>query len=212
MAVTNRWGANDYVRTVLGVLLLIISALAFFNVFYYNDFSIVFWFCYLSLPLVGIGILTNSSALVKSQLYILAIPDFIWTVEFVSHLINGRSILGFVDYLFLAGDVLPKIVTLQHIIALPIIFYSLVLLKNKETGSWKISVAQLSVVYLLTLIFTSPDANVNCVYDICGYFSLNLGAWYVLLWFAVSFLMVYISRKIFIKSHELFRNFFNITT
>ncbi len=204
--------ANYYIRISLGILLLVISVLAFFNAFYYHSPSIIFWFCYLSVPLAGIGILTNNATLVKSQLYILAIPDLIWTIDFVYYLINGHSLLGIVDYLFAAESILPKIVTMQHMITIPIIFYSLVLLKNKEGSSWKISVCQLAIVYLLTRIFTAPEANINCAYNLCGHFSLNLGISYVVLWFAISFLMVYISRKIFIKAHWLFRRLFNIIT
>ncbi len=208
----NQKKANHYVRITLGIFLVIIGILAFFNVFYYGDISIIFWFCYLSVPLAGVGILLNNSTLVKSQLYILAIPDLIWTIDLIYYLLNGRSFLGIIDYLFLPGHILPKIVTLQHIITVPIMFYSLILFKNEKTESWKISIFQVMLVFILTKIFTSQEANINCVYNLCGSLYANLGMLYPFLWFAMSFLMIYISRIAFIKSHRFFTKFFKITS
>lgn len=192
--------------------MLFIGALALFNAFYYKNPSVIFWFCYLSIPLVGIGILTQDASLVKSQLYLLAIPDLFWTIDFIYSLFAGHSLWGFVDYLFEAGVILPKIVTMQHIITLPIIFYSLVLLKNEDKDSWKISIFQLIIVYLLTIIFTLPADNINCAYHLCGHFSINFGIFYPTFWFLAYLLMIYLSRKIFINAHGIFRKFFNILT
>lgn len=200
---------NYSVRIFLGVFLLAIGALAFFNAFYYNNSPIIFWFCYLCVPLAGLGILINNPTIVKSQLYILAIPDLIWVTDFFYFLINGHSLLGIVDYLFKAGDFLPKLVTMQHLIAIPIMFYSLVILKNKDRSAWKISLIQVTIVYFITRIFTAPQTNVNCVYDMCGNISLNLGGGiYPLIWFIGMFLMIYISREMFIKLHRMFGGLF----
>jgi hypothetical protein len=210
--VVNRSKTNHHVRIALGVFLLILGALGIFNALYYHSFSMIFWFCFLSVPLVGIGLLISSTALIKSQLYILAIPDLVWCIDFFYYLFNGHSLLGIVDYFFTTTSILPKIITLQHIILVPIIFYSLVLLKNKEENSWKISIFQLIIIFILARIFTSPDVNINCVYNLCGNFSINLNMVYVLFWFTITFLMVYISRKIFIGAHKIFRKFFDITS
>ncbi len=199
-----------YLKTILGILLLVLGGLALFNAFRAQNFSIIFWFCYLSVPLVGIGILKNNLTIIKSQLYILAIPDLIWTFDFLYWVFNQHSLFGIVDYLFVPGDILPKIVTFQHIIAIPIIFYSLILLKNKKTDSWKISVLQVTIVYLLTRFLTPLEDNINCAYTFCGNVSLNLGKWYILLWFILSFLMIYVSRRLFENSHIFFRKFLKI--
>lgn len=194
---------RNKILTVLGVFFLVVGIVAIFNAFLFSEASILFWFCYVSLPVAGIGLLARNASLIKSQLYILAIPDLIWTIDFASYLINHQSLLGVVDYVFMPGFILPKIVTLQHLIAVPIMFYTLILLKTKRDNSWKISVFQVFVMYLITRFLTLRNENINCVYDLCGKYYLNLSdKLYPVLWFFVALLMIYISRKIFIKLYE----------
>ena len=191
----------NVILSMLGILLILISIAAFFNVFYlssaYDPYGI-FWVCFSAVPIVGIGVLLKKTSILKSQLYILAIPDLIWTVDFISYIANGKSLFGIVDYFFIESLIIPRMVTLHHLIIVPVIFYATLVLDHKKENSWKISIVQLTLIFFLTRIFTSSEVNINCVYDFCGRFSLNIPYIYPILWFSGAFFMVYMTRKIFI--------------
>ena len=96
---------NDYILSFLGILLILISIGAFFNVFYlssaYDPYG-AFWICFSAVPIVGIGLLFRKTSIIKSQLYILAIPDLIWMIDFISYIIRGSSFFGIADYFSLS--------------------------------------------------------------------------------------------------------------
>ncbi|MBI2628612.1 hypothetical protein HYW74_00840 [Candidatus Pacearchaeota archaeon] len=52
----------------------------------------------------------------------------------------------------------------------------------------------MAMMFLLTRIFTSKEVNINCVYNLCGEYSLMISdKIYPVLWFIAGFLMIYIT-------------------
>lgn len=182
-----------------GIMLILFGITAFFNAFYFGKPYLIFWICYLSLIIIGIGLIARKTFLIKSQLYILAIPDMIWVIDFISIIIFQKSVFGVADYFFSSGPLLAKIVSVQHIFVIPIIFYAVAVLKFKKEQSWKISLIQLILFYFASLVFTPPSANINCAHSSCVGILNFQTPFYPLIWFALSFLMVYVSRAIFIS-------------
>ena len=172
----------------IGFLFILIGLLAIIVSIYYNKTYQVFWFCYAGLIIMGIGVLINNYYVVASQIYILAIPNLVWSIDFFYALINGHSLFGIVDYVFTAGPYLPKILAMQHLISIPLGIYVIKDIKVKDAGSWVLSVFQIVLIYIITKTSTLEEFNINCAYHPCGNFAF--GEFYSVVWFAAFFIMI----------------------
>lgn len=186
---------NSRVVEVIGIVLVVIGAMSFFNsVFILNNSGQVFWFCYSALFLSGIGILRKDGVMVVSQLNILLIPLIIWNIDFFYFIIVGRPLLGITNYFFVSGLSLGKVLTLQHVITIPLTLFCLYLIKVMERCAWKLSLIQIFIFYFLSLLLTDPLQNVNCVFRFCGQISpIPL---YPLAWFGGFVVMILVSNYI----------------
>ena len=180
---------------VVGILYILVGLLAFYNSFIYGRAEEIFWFCYFSMILIGIGLLTKNVSLVASQIYILLIPDLVWTIDFIAYLLRDAPFLGIVDYFFVPGrPFLMNAVTLQHLFTIPLVLYFFKHARVPRQDVWFISCIQVAIIYVLTKIFTNPITNVNCVYQFCG--NLQLNSNYMLWWFGAFFLMIFCAHEI----------------
>lgn len=181
---------------IIGVLFITWGIAAIINTLYRDDLAPILWLCYIGIILLGIGALKKDSFLITSQINILAVPLIFWTIDFFSFLINGKTLLGIVDYYFIPGPVIGKIISSQHLFTIPLSFYAIYLIKLKRTDAWKISFIQLILIFLATRIFTDPGENVNCVFSSCLNFTVS---YYPLMWFVLTFLMVLLINFLIIK-------------
>lgn len=185
---------------IIGIVLIAIGAFAIgYYGLYLGEVDSIFWFCYLCLIILGFGILAENGDIVISQLNILTIPAIIWTVDFAYLLVMKHSLLGITDY-FWAENTIQKIVSLQHIVTIPLAFYALSGIKVKKTGMWKFSFLQAIVIYGLTWFLTDVNNNVN--YAFRPFFNFNFGEFYPLVWLAVAFLGVFITNFFIIRFAE----------
>lgn len=185
---------GNVILTSMGIVYLALSIIAIFNAFYYHRPHQVFWFCYTGMFLIGIGFLGHERTLIQTQLYLLLIPDAVWTVDFLSYLIQGESALGIVDYFFAPAPWSAKIVTLQHLTTIPLGIYFFYHRGIVRKPLWIIVWFQLVLLYGLTRFATEVEENVNCIYAPCG--TLVLPGPYTVWWFALSFLMVYATHRL----------------
>ncbi len=181
---------------IIGVLFITWGIAAIINTLYRDDLAPILWLCYIGIILLGIGALKKDSFLITSQINILAVPLIFWTIDFFSFLINGKTLFGIVDYYFIPGPVIGKIISSQHLFTIPLSFYAIYLIKLKRTDAWKISFIQLILIFLATRIFTDPGENVNCVFSSCLNFTVS---YYPLMWFVSTFLMVLLINFLIIK-------------
>ncbi|MEM3074560.1 MAG: hypothetical protein QW727_01305 [Candidatus Pacearchaeota archaeon] len=170
------------------------------SIIYYKNYSSIFWLCYTGIAIILIGILKRNSSLILSQVIILAIPDFLWGIDFFSIVISGDSLLNLARGFFIEERFLKKFVAIQHLFTIPLSIYSLYILKVKS--SWKVlvfSFVQLEIFFWLTKYFALERANINCVYYSCA----NIGwgadiyplAWIVTM-FGFSLLVYFIIKNI----------------
>jgi len=191
---------------LIGAIVLFVGILGIFNSFYFDRAYDLFWFCYLGSILLGIGIIFRNITLIKSQFYILIIPDIIWSIDFLVHLIRGKSIFGIVDYFFVETRWIVKIVSLQHIYSIPLVILAVFLIGKAiktENRALLMSFIQITFTYLATTIFTPPEANINCAYRLCGSIVLSPN-YYPLLWFAASLIMLFLTRSLVNKILQSF--------
>lgn len=180
--------------TVLGSLYLLLSVLAIFNAFYYGRPHDVFWSCYLGMFLIGVGLLAHERTLVQSQLYILFIPDLIWSLDFMTHLISGTSVFGLVDYFFNPGPISARLVSLQHLTTVPLGVYFFYKWGITRAPVWVLSWFQLLLLYVFIRFLTPASVNVNCAYRLCG--AAMSTSLYPLWWIVGTLGMVYVTHRV----------------
>ena len=155
------------------------------------------WLSYICLILLSIGILKKNSSLVASQVAIIGIPYVFWNIDFFHHLFTNSSLFGITDFFFESGYLIGKIIALQHVFNLPLSIYSIYLIGINRTDFWKISIFQVTMAFLISRAITTPEENVNCVFQNCANF--DLGFPYVIEWFVSYILMILITNWFLVK-------------
>ena len=183
---------------LIGFFYLLFGVSAIVNTIYQNNSAPLLWFCYVGMILLGIGALRKDSLLVASQLNILAIPLIVWTIDLIYGLIMGQTLFGVVDYFFLPGPLLGKIISLQHLFTIPLGIYLLFLVKLKRKDAWKLSFVTLIILFFITRFFTAEFYNINCVYKPCMNFNFGTSI-YPIVWFFVSFVGVFLTNSFIVK-------------
>jgi len=181
---------KELTLNIIGWTFFIFGIVAFFNSAYLlGNYSQVLWFCYLALLMMGIGILKRSSYIVMAQIYILFIPVLVWNIDFFYHLFFSQPLWGITDYFFIYNDIsLGKIVSFQHFFSLPLALYSVYLMKRKRFDEWKLSIVEITILFVITKLFTDPIENINCVFRQCV--DLYIGLPYHITWFILYFLVI----------------------
>ena len=151
----------------LGIVYILLSALAFYNALKYPGFTGILWFSYTAFVLVGVGLLTRNSYLLGSQLNIIMLPYLFWTVDFFYVLITNQSLFGITDYFFASEPLINQIVSIQHIFIVPIVLFGIYLLKIKRNDFWKLSAAQVVIFFFLSRLFSTSTENINCAFENC---------------------------------------------
>lgn len=196
------WMREKLILNFMGVFFLALGIISIVNTLYMGfvfnaGLANILWFCYVAMILLGIGILRRDKFIVVSQISILAIPLLFWNIDFFYFIINGRSLFNIVDYFFIPGISLGKIISLQHLLTIPLAGYAIYLMKLDTKESWKIGVAELFILFFITRLMTNPIENVNCVFENCANF--DFGFYYPLQWFIAMFLMVYVTNWVIVK-------------
>ena len=174
---------------VLGLFFILISIIAITYAIFNGKLYQLFWICYIAILLIGIGILTNNSYLIITQINILFIPLIIWNIDF-SYLITTKTPLwGITDYFFVwQNSAIGKFISLQHVYTIPLALLALYFIKIKRKDTWKISLLEITLIFILTKIFTAEQQNINCVFNSC--IPLNTHLPYNFTWFICFFIII----------------------
>ncbi|MEN7982728.1 MAG: hypothetical protein ABFQ65_04755 [Nanoarchaeota archaeon] len=185
---------NKLIVFVLGIYFFSLGILAIINTLISKNYFGILWICYFGLLFVGIGMLMRNSSFILSQLNLLIIPLIFWNIDFFYRLITGNPFFGITDYLFVGQKTLGNFITLQHIYIIPFALYAIYLIKLKRTDAWKISFLEISLIFLLSLLFSPAEKNVNCIFNSCVSFVNVSGIWYHLFWIFLVFIMILITN------------------
>ena len=185
---------------VIGIIFLVFGISAIINTILKTETGLapILWMSYISLILIGIGVLRKNSSLVASQVVIIGIPYILWNIDFFHYLFNKESLLGITDYFFEPGPLIGKIISLQHLFNLPLSIFSIYLIKLENKSYWKLSLFQITIIFFITRLATTYEQNVNCVYQNCANF--DFGIWYPLQWFLSYIMMILITSFLLNKS------------
>src|SRR3989344_5697645 len=159
---------NKDFLNIIGIILLTLGILAVIISLTTREPAHVLWFCYISLILIGIGMMSNNSILIARQLNIITIPAIFWNIDFFYIMLTNKPLWNITNYL-IGADILSLsyLISMQHVFTIPIALYSLYALKLKRRDFWKISAFQIILLFILSYIFSSQQANINCVITPC---------------------------------------------
>lgn len=148
-------------------LALFLSVWAFFrgwNYFVLGEWSLIFWFCFLNLILLAVGLYFRSLLLVSVAAVSSLITGIAASVDVLSFTFFGKQVFGVAGYL-IESTLAAHVLTFYHLFLVIIPLY--VLLKERKfyENSWIYSSLFLLLVFIVSLIFS--EGNVNCVRDFC---------------------------------------------
>ena len=194
---------KQLILDIIGFVLFSLGIAAIANSFFIQNPTQILWSCYLGLVIMGIGIIKRNSFLIMSQVYILALPVLVWDIDFLYHLIFNAPLFGITDYFFTDKVFnLSKLISLQHLFSIPLAIYATKKIGLKRRDAWKWSFIQIIVIYALVRILTSPESNINCVFNPCVnvYFGLPYRLTWFLIIFGTTILTSFITNKFLIKN------------
>ena len=189
-----------YIIAIIFFITLLLMVINKFQESYYYE---LMWFCYISILIIIFGLFKKNSKIILSQVIILAIPDLLWIFDFLYLILFGHTLLGLADNL-LGNRLLDKITSFQHLYVVPLSLVALSSLKiNKSKKSYNIlfaSLAELTLIFFITLFFVPNSQTVNCVHLSCVKINMTFLP-YPLLWFLFAFSFAIISYLIIINIH-----------
>lgn len=180
----------------VGVYYVFLALLAIAIAVWLGHWENTLWFCYLAIICIGIGILTRNGDLLLAQANILFVPLLIWNIDFWGSILAGHPLLGFTDY-FWHDPPVSRFVSLQHIYTLPVVVAALTQIRPRNFHAWKLSMLEMTFLFVLSRIFTSPQFNINCVYGPRVEINVSFYYPYPLAWFVVVFMMVFVGDRFF---------------
>ncbi len=193
------------ILTLIGIFILFIGITTISYNFYLGTVAKIFWLCYIGMILIGIGILRKDSFLIVSQLNLISLTLILWTIDFFSSIIFGINIFGLSSY-YSQLPTFWKIMTIYHIILLPLSFYALYLIKLERKDAWKISFVQVTIFYFIIKWFTYPEYNLNDVFH-SGISFIPTLPYYPIQWFILAFLMIittnFLINKVYFYSKDI---------
>lgn len=191
---------DDLLFTLFGLGLILIALLSWTNALMNLDSANPLWFCYIAVFFIGIGIMTKNSTLILTQVNLIAIPLLFWDIDFFWQLITGRTLWGVTDYFFIVGwlNSLGNFLTLQHIYIVPVALGFVYLLRVKRKDLWKFTILEAIAIFILSLLFSSREANANCAFTSCIDFVTFTGIGYQAFWLAAVALMIFLTNFVVI--------------
>ncbi len=199
---------KEVIIKILGVFLIIFGLLAMIQAISKGEPILIFWICYIGMIIIGIGCLLNKSYLISSQLNIITIPLIMWDIDFFSFLILKRTIFGLADYFFKEPSIISRLISLEHLFLIPLGILAFYLVKDKKDkkqnnkNSLLISILEVTILFIILKIINISDKNINCVFYSCIPYINPKPYW--LWWFAISFLIVFVTNFVYRKIKILY--------
>lgn len=183
---------------LLGIFFIVFGLLAMIQAIIKGEPILILWICYIGMIIIGIGCLVNNREIILSQLNILTIPLFLWDIDFISFLIFNKSIFGLVDYFFKEPSIISRLISLEHLFLIPLGIIAFYLVKNKKVKknyAWKLSLIELTLIFIILRVINIQDNNLNCAFYSCIPYLNPEPYW--LWWFVIIFIVVIITDFIY---------------
>ena len=177
---------------------------------YWADLGVAnfLWGSDIALLVVVFGLWLESRFLISMMAVGVLIPEFAWNIDYFTHLIAGRDVLGVnaTGYMFSEDwSLLVRSMSLFHIFLPAILLYSLMRL-GYDTRAFLAQVILCWLVLPATYLFTEPAKNINWVFGITEIPQ----TWMPEIVYLI-LLMVLFPLLIFWPTHLLLKTIFNST-
>jgi hypothetical protein len=116
----------------IGFIFLGIYIYVFFLFISTNYIQFLFRGCYISILIITIGIFRKNSDLLLSQIFLILIPDLLWSIDFFSKLFFGNYLIGIDNSFFNLIPLSRKILSLHHILVPLLSLTALSLIKSSK--------------------------------------------------------------------------------
>ncbi len=179
---------------VMGWFFLAIQIFIILGVYKIGNNSILYWFCNHTPIMFSLAFFFRKKEIIKSLINVGFIPQLIWTLDFTVRLTTGEVLLGITNYVFEKNGfwvMLPILVHLFSTNMAIIVMHN----ENPTLKSLYYSLFYLVVLFLISILFTNPEANINCIYEVCGFDITFKG--YTYLWVFIAFSLIIIPTYFF---------------
>jgi len=154
-------------RVLFGWLFLLIGLTPALTFFLWGNPQYFVWFSNHTFIILGLALLFRSPFWAFAELCLGALPELIWSADFLYTFFTGSQLWGFTSYMFTdSGFNWLHLYSLQHIVFVPAALYSMYLLGGPVKKAWIGSIFHGTAMWAASFAFTS-DYNINCVYYTC---------------------------------------------
>ena len=126
------------------------------------------WGCDIALLLTLIGLWRRSALAASMALLVTLLPDIVWNIDFVSHFIMGRDVLGMDATAYMFESSMPIFVrglSLFHVFLAPLLVWMVYRLGYDPRGLfWMTLVAW--IVIPISYVVSDVERNINWVYGV----------------------------------------------
>ena len=158
----------------------------FFIIYQQSDYRALFWYCNHAALLFGVAFLIDNIDIVKALINIGFLPQLFWVIDFFSKVLFNTYVFNVTDYVFNDTTYLSALViSFNHIFLIGVALYTTYKYKTSNKSVWY-SFMYIMILFIITMLFTNPIDNANCVQYFCAY-PLITGLFYRVLWPILAF-------------------------
>jgi hypothetical protein len=177
------------------------------NIFNYSAINLL-WFCDIAIIIAFLGFWFESTLLISISALASVAPQLVWQIDYFFHLISGKRLFGFSDYMFDSNlSVFSKVVSLFHVWMPYVLLYTLQIVRyNRRALMVQTLMACIALLlsFLLTKDMFGPAGNLNKVY---GLSDTEPQTW-MAPWVWLVVVMAYCFFCIYLPMHFLFARLF----
>ncbi|MFT4244772.1 MAG: hypothetical protein ACMXYB_04955 [Candidatus Woesearchaeota archaeon] len=196
---------TQYFHFIIGCIFLFLQL--FIYIVNMGSESLVFyyWYCNHIPILFSIAFFFKQYQVVKGLIGVGLIPQILWILDLSLYAIFSFQLFGFTQYFFELESIAQMIsILIIHVFSsLLALVFTISIRPNKK--SLYVSLVYVLLLQIITLIFTTPSLNINCVEEICGLenFTPPLYSYYFfILTFVVMVLPAYILQILAFNLYE----------
>ncbi len=164
----------------LGIFFLLAQLLVLSSLLFNPDLRIfLLWSCNNFCILLVYACFRKNMQMIKSLSYLGLVSQILWISDFVSHLL-GYNLSGVADYIYIEGFTYANEVSIALHMIVPLTILIFTFRIRPELSSLKYAFAYAFVLYLLTIVWTPADEDINCIFSACSidvYVSYNILLW-----------------------------------
>lgn len=133
-----------------------------------HNYDVFFFVCDHVAILLAISFFFEKYDWVKALINVGFLGQLFWLFDLLSKLVFDVYLFGVTNYIFGGGSLFWGIVS--SLVHLSTLIPALLLTMRYETkkSSFYYSILYLVIVYVLVLLFTNSQSDINCVYNACG--------------------------------------------